>query len=99
MARGAAGPFLSQRFTADTAIAVKPAWLWSYTITNTSGGAITVTFYDDAAGGTTNPIETVILANNTTQAIYPNGDTLNGLTVKSTSWAGGTSVSVRWAPR
>lgn len=97
MTRAIAGPFRSQKFAADTAIHTKPAWLGTYTITNTSGGAVTVTFYDDAAGGSTNPIEQVIIANNTSQAIYPNADTLNGLTVKSTNWTN-VGVYVRWAP-
>lgn len=98
MARGVAGPFRCERFTADSIISSKPAWLGTYTVTNKSGGVVTLTFYDDAAGASNLPIEDVVIGNNQTQAIYPNGDTLNGLGVKSSSWIN-VAVSVRWAPR
>ena len=98
MARGIAGPFRSERYAADSTISTKPAWLGTYTVTNTSGGVVTVTFYDDAVGGTGLPIEQVVLGNNQTQAIYPNGDTLNGLGVKSSNWTN-VNVFVRWASR
>ena len=98
MSRGVAGPFRSERFAADSTISAKPAWLGTYTVINQSGGAVTLTFYDDAAGGSSLPIEQVILNNNQTQAIYPNGDTLNGLGIKSSTWTG-VAIYVRWAPR
>ena len=98
MARGAAGPFRSEQYGADSTITTKPAWLWSYTVSNTSGGPITLTLYDNAAGDTTNPIETCVVPNNQTQAVYPNGDTLAGLVVKVASWSG-VKFGVRWAPR
>ena len=98
MARGVAGPFRSERYSADSTISAKPAWLGTYTVVNTSGSLVTITFYDDATGGTGLPIESVTIANNATQAIYPNGDTLNGLGIKSTNWTN-VAAYVRWAPR
>lgn len=98
MSRGVAGPFRCERFAADTTITAKPAWFGTYTVINQSGAAVTLTFYDDAAGASSLPIEQVILNNNQTQAIYPNGDTLNGLGVKSSNWTN-VAVFVRWAPR
>ena len=98
MSRGIAGPFRSDRFVADATISTRPAWIGTYTVTNAGATPITLTFYDDAAGGTNLPIEQVIVTMAQTIAIYPNGDTLNGLGIKSSSWASVTAF-VRWAPR
>ena len=98
MSRGIAGPFRSERFVGDTTISTKPSWLGTYTAVNSGAVAITLTFYDDAAGGTNLPIEQAIIMVGQTLAIYPNGDTLNGLGIKASSWASMT-VFVRWAPR
>lgn len=98
MARGSAGPFRSERFASDSTVYNKPAWFGTYTITNASGAAVTVTFYDDNAGGTSNPIEQVIVPANSSMSVYPNGDTLLGLGVKCSLWTSVTAF-VRWAPR
>ena len=97
MSRGIAGPFRSERFVADTNISTKRAWLGTYTVINAGAAPITVTFYDNIDGSTSNPIESAIIGTTASAAFYPNGDTLNGLTIRSSSW---TSVQafVRWAP-
>ena len=97
MSRGVAGPFRSERFVADQNITTKRAWLGNYTIVNAGATAITVTFYDNTDGGTSNPIDAAIVPLGASAAYYPNADTLNGLTIRSSSW---TSVQafVRWTP-
>lgn len=97
MSRGAAGPFRSETFTADTTIYTKRAWFGAYTITNASGAAVTVSFYDDPAGGTNGLLEQVVVPANSSMSVYPNADTLTGFGIKCSLW---TSVKafVRWAP-
>lgn len=97
MSRGSAGPFRSEKFTSDATIYAKRAWFGTYTITNASGAPVTISFYDDNAGGTNGLIEQVIVPANSSMPFYPNGDTLAGLGIKCSLW---TSVMafVRWAP-
>ena len=96
MARSIAGPFRSQQFTANTLITSKRGWLGTYTIANASAASVTVTFYDEATLGLTNPFETIVIPAGQSQGIYPNADTQIGLSVGCSAWASVTA-SVRWA--
>ena len=98
MSRGIAGPFRCERFSADGIISTKPVWFGGYTATNAGMVAVTMSFYDNSDGGSGGLIEQVVVQPNVSLAIYPNGDTLNGMAVKCSNWAS-VGVGVRWAPR
>lgn len=97
MARTLAGPFRSANPVANGVIFNKKAWFGGYTVANGSGAPVTVTFYDNPVDDGSNLIETCVVPAGATQAIYPNVDTLSGLSVRSTAYTT-VGIGVRWAP-
>lgn len=101
MARSIAGPFrCHQSVGVDALISAKKSWLYSYTVANGSGAAVTVNFYDPAGGSladVSTPVETIVVPAGQSYFVQPNLDTQNGLSVKASLWTSLT-VSSRWCP-
>ena len=92
------GPTQNFQVGADTVLAAKGTVLWTYTISNESGAAVTINFYDTAAADTANPVERVKVPANSSVSVYPNATLNNGCRVVCSLW---TTVfaSVRLIPR
>lgn len=80
---------------ADANVSSTNAILENYTISNASGAAVTVTFYDDVDTSNDTPVEVVRVPAGDSRSFRPQAKMAKGISVGASSWTSLT-VSLRF---